>query len=115
MYENFRKCEFLFDVSGYKHLSELSEKWKGERRDKKEELLRSLLKDKDIFIVDVTPKEMEKSDVRVVRAYSPDLLDLEAGEHLLYNSFFKRKRIDIVDKMFNKKTKILNPDPHCYP
>ena len=115
MYENFHKCGFLFNVSGYKNLSELSGKWKGDVGDGKEELLRSLLKGKDIFIADVTPKEMEKSEARVVRSYSPDLLDLEAGENFLYNSFFKKKRIDEIDKMFNKETKFLNSDPHCYP
>ena len=113
MYENFSKCEFLFNVKGYKKLSELFERWSRYKGNKKA-MLRSCLRDKEVFILDVTPKEVEGSDVRVVRSYSPDLLDLEAGENLLYSSVFKRRRVDMIDRMFNKRTKTLNTDPHCY-
>lgn len=115
LYENFNKCEFLFDVSGYKKLSELSKEWSGKVGEGKEELLKNCLTGKNIFIADVTPKEVKKTNARIVRSYSPDLLDLDAGEDILYSTTFKKKRIDLLDKMFKRKTISLNSDPHCYP
>ena len=112
MFENFCKCEFLFNVKGQKKLSSLVKEWKG--IDKKA-FLRDSLKGKDIFTADMTPKEIAQSDVAIVRSYSPDLLDLEGGEIFLFNSLFKKKRVDIINKALKQKTKPLNPDPHCYP
>ena len=103
LYENFHKCEFLFDVKGRRKLSELSKKWNIKR---KEKVLKENLKDKDIFVVDMTPREIKKTNIRIVRSYSPDLLDLEADETALFNCSFKRKRIDKIDKIFKTKTKI---------
>ena len=112
LYDNFEKCEFLFDVRGTKKLSELSRKWS---IDCKEETLRRSLKDKRIFFADVTPKEISKTSARIVKSYSPDLLDLDIEEDCPFNFSFKRKRVDLVDKFFNEKTKTLNKEPHCYP
>ena len=111
MFENFCKCEFLFNVKGQKKLSSLVKEWKG--IDKKA-FLRDSLKGKDIFTADMTPKEIAQSDVAIVRSYSPDLLDLEGGEIFLFNSLFKKKRVDIINKALKQKTKPLNTDPHCY-
>ena len=113
MYENLHKCEFLFNTVGCKKISELSGKWNF--RQKKEDLLRSTLTDKTVFVTDITPIEIAKSDIHIVRAYSPDLMDIEAGENALFSSSFKRKRIDMIDKVFNRKTESLNANPHCYP
>ena len=112
VYENLYKCEFLFNTVGCRKISELSGKWKF--RQKKEDLLRSALKDKTIFITDITPLEIAKSDIHIVRAYSPDLMDIDIGENNLFNSSFKRRRVDMIDKVFNRKTNHLNSDPHCY-
>ena len=111
MYENFHRCKFLFDVKGPKKLSELSKKW---NVDEKKPFLKGLLKDKDIFVVDVTPQEIKKTPLHILKAYSPDLLEIEAGEDLLYNSSFKRKRVEIINKALRRKTSGLNFDPHCY-
>ena len=107
MPENFNKCAFLFETIGKKRLSDLSAKWNTSNKKN--------LKDKNIFIKDMTPKEIEKTEVRIIRSYSPDLLDLECQEDLPFNSLFKKKRINLVDKLFNKKTESLNANPHCYP
>ena len=113
MYKNFCKCEFLFHVTGQKKLSELSEKWTESQ--KKTELLKSALKDKRVFIVDVTPIEIAKSHVYITRAYSPDLIDIDYRDDQLFRSSSRKKRVDMVDKTFGGKTDCLNSDPHCYP
>ena len=113
IYENFSKCEFLFHTAGQKKLSELHGKWNADK--KREELLKSGLKDKTVFIVDVTPIEIEKSHISITRAYSPDLMDLDYKEDQLFRASFKKKRIDMIDKLFDKKTGCLNSDPHCFP
>lgn len=114
IYEHFPKCEFLFDVNDTKRISDLYKEWNIEE---KAEFLKTALKEKSIFIANVTPKEIIKSDVRVIRSYSPDLLDLEHGENELFNFSFKKKRIDEIN-VFDGKTSrlnVLNSDPHCYP
>ena len=112
LYENFKKCEFLFDVKGERKLSELSCKWNIKN---KNDILKKNLKDKKVFFVDVTPREIKTTSVCIVRAYSPDLLDLDLEESCPFNFDFKRKRVDLIDKLFNKKTEALNREPHCYP
>ena len=113
MYENFYKCEFLFHVTGNKKLSELSEKWiEGQKKIK---LLKSALKDKRVFIADVTPIEIAKSHIHITRAYSPDLMDIDYRDDQSFRSSSRKKRVGMIDKVFGKKTDFLNPDPHCYP
>ena len=112
MPENFNKCAFLFETIGKKRLSDLSAKWNTKNKKK---LLKKNLKNKNIFFKDMTPKEIEKTKVRIIRSYSPDLLDLDCEEDLPFNFLFKKKRIDIVDKFLNTKTNFINRDPHCYP
>ena len=109
-YENFEKCAFLFDTTGRRRLSDCPAKV----TDEKTVFLKNALKDKKVFIADVTPSEMEKSGVSVVRAYSPDLLDIEHSEKELFNFLLKKKRIDGINKMSGEKTDCLNLDPHCY-
>ena len=112
MYENFNKCEFLFDVAGTKKLSELSNKW---NIDNKKEIMKKHLKGKSIFFKDVTPKEFEKTSFCIVRSYSPDLMDLDCEESQPFNFAFKKKRVDMVDRFLNTRTHSLNKVPHCYP
>ncbi len=111
-YENFSKCNFLFQCKGKKNISDLAKTWNIKE---KENVLKGVLKTKDVFIADITPRELQGSDVHVVRAYSPDLLDLDSSQLFSFNSVFKKKRINTVDKIFSKETSVLNSDPHCYP
>ena len=112
IHKNFNKCAFLFETNKSVPLSSLTQKWTGEDKDK---LLKNSLSNKNIFLVDMTPKEMHQSDIYITRAYSPDLLEINAGEDTRFNSLFLKKRIDEINKVFNKKTELLNEDPHCYP
>ena len=111
MYENFHKCAFLFNMKKQEKLSELYKKW---NRDRKEKTLKSFLKGKNVFTVDVTPKEIKKTDIRVVRSYSPDLLDLDPSEATPFSFVFKKKRINNINKFFNRKINSFNLNPHCY-
>ena len=113
LYENFSKCAFLFDVKGQKKLSDLAEQWK--EADKKA-VLKEGLKGKDVFVADITPKEIEKTDIHIVRSYSPDLMDLDSNEGYPFNSSFKKKRVSAIDKALKaKNTLFLNKNAHCYP
>ena len=94
-------------------LVRLSKQWNIKTGKKK--LLKNLLKDKNVFIVDVTPREIIKTNVRIVRSYSPNLLDLTRDETTPLNSIFGKKRVNTLDKVFNRETHSLNFDPHCYP
>jgi len=111
LYENFYKCKFFFDVSGRQKISELSKKWNIR---KKQKILKKSLKGKDIFIADVTPREIEKTSLRIVRSYSPELFNLECGE-TIYNLSFIKKRVSKINKALKRKTVPLNTAPHCYP
>ena len=111
IYENFYKLEFLFNDIGKRKLSELSEKWKG---DPNENLLKTALKHKNIFIADVTPPEIRQSAVYVMRSYSPDLMDIDYRDDQMFSSSFRKKRVDMIDKALNTQTDRLNPDPHVY-
>ena len=115
IYENFHKCEFLFNISGDRKLSELSQKWPKNYSKKEKGLLKRLLKDKNIFIANVTPPEIKQSALHIVRAYSPDLMDIDYRDDQLFSASLRKKRIDKINAAFNKKTDCLNPDPHCYP
>lgn len=114
LYENFSKCEFLFHTAGEKKLSELAEKWPPAPQEKMK-LLKNCLKDKRVFIADVTPVELVKSPICVTRAYSPDLMDLNYRDDQAFSSSFRKKRVDTIDKFFKKRTERLNTDPHCFP
>ena len=111
LYENFRKCEFLFNMKGQKKLSRLYRKWNTDEKDK---ALKNFLKAKKVFTANVTPKEVEKTDIRIVRSYSPDLLDLDISEATPFNFSFKKKRVEKINRLFNRKIKPVNTDPHCY-
>ena len=112
IYGNFQKCAFLFDTAGQRRLSEFF----GERvTDEKTVFLKNALKDKKVFIADITPSEMENSGVFVVRAYSPDLLDMEYNEREPFSFLLKKKRVELINKALSEKTDRLNSDPHCYP
>ena len=113
LHENFSKCDFLFHTTGEKKISELSKKWP--EGQKKMGLLKSGLKDKKVFVVDVTPTEISKSHIYITRAYSPDLMDLDYRDDQLFRSSSRKKRIDTINKVFGKRTDYLNSNPHCYP
>lgn len=113
MYENFSKCEFLFHTAESKKLSELSKKWPGVQE--KIKLLKSCLKDKRVFIADVTPIEIAKTHISITRAYSPDLMDIDSRDDQAFSSSFRKKRVDTIDKIFKRRTERLNTDSHCFP